>query len=281
MDLMDKQPIRMFPLNCIPPKDPPPGTPEPCIWQCHNCGQDYRISVTSRCIKCPSYNSSPPYKYLSGKSSDGGPTRTYQKSPLSCNHSPDSSSTTEAETSPTSRKYSKRPSITLSNYDYEFWNQYNDWKRFRLEYEARPERWESRIKRSFDGLDNAQRRAKRYKFEVEARTHLTVERLVRMLERKQNCEVDCNFPGQCHTERYEVLRKRPPKATGGPFHSTYYDEDEEEEEEAGKLPLCELLPQFDQEMTSPEDIDDDEDEIFAAYRRDVDAWCASTLAKSN
>lgn len=149
-----------------------------------------------------------------------------------------------------------------------------------MEYEARPESWESRIKRSFDGLDSAQRRAKRYKFEVEARTHLTVESLVRMLERKQNCEVDCNFPGQCHTERYEALRKRPPKATRGTSHSTYYDEDDDEEEE-GKLPLCELLPQFDQEMTDPEDIDDDEDEIFVAYRRDVDAWYASTLAKSS
>ncbi|KAF4498486.1 hypothetical protein FAGAP_5337 [Fusarium agapanthi] len=266
----------MFTLNCIPPKEHPGGAPVPILWQCHGCNQEYKLSVTSRCIKCPSYNSNPPYKYLSGKSSDGRPTREYQESPLSDNNSPDSRFTAEA--SPPSRKYSKRPSLDLYNYDYEFWSQYNDWKRFRSEYEARPERWESRIKRSFDGLDSVQGRAKRYKFEVESRTHLTEERLERMLERKQNCELDCDYPSQCHSERYEALMKSPQKVIGGKFHPTFYDEDDEK---AGKLPLCELLPQFDQEMTTPEDIENDEDEILAAYKRDVDAWYASTPPKSS
>ncbi|KAG5764059.1 hypothetical protein H9Q72_007841 [Fusarium xylarioides] len=269
----------MFTLDCIPPEDPPGGTPTPYKWQCHRCNQEYKLSVTSRCIKCPSYNSTPPYKYLSGESSDGGPTRQYQQSPLSGNNTPDSRSTTGTEMSPKSRKYSKRPSRELYNYDYEFWDRYNDWKRFRSEYEARPESWESRIKRSFDGLDSVQGRAKRYKFEVESRTCFTEERLERMLQRRQNCELDCNYPSQCHRERYEAFMKTPSKVTGGTFHPTYYDD--EDDEMPGKLPLCELLPQFDQEITSPEDADEDEDEIFAAYKRDVDAWYASTLAKSS
>ncbi|KAG9506706.1 hypothetical protein J7337_000240 [Fusarium musae] len=197
----------------------------------------------------------PPYKYLSGESSDGGPSRQYQKSPLSGNGN--SRPTTETEKSPRSRKYPKRPSLELYNYDYEFWVHYNDWKRSRTEYEARPETWESRIKRSFDGLDSVQGRAKRYKFEVESRTYLTEERLERMLERRQNCEIDCNYPSQCHTERYEALMKSSEKATGGTFHPTNYDEDDE-------------MPDV-----------DDEDEIFAAYKRDVDAWYASTLAKTS
>ncbi|KAF5563019.1 hypothetical protein FNAPI_2887 [Fusarium napiforme] len=267
----------MFTLNCIPPEDPPGGTPLPILWQCHRCEQEYRVSVTSRCLSCPSYNSNPPYKYLSGESSDGGPTRKYRPSPLSGND--DSRFTTETEKPPKSRKYSKRPSLELYNYDYEFWFRYNDWKRFRSEYEARPESWESRIKRSFDGLDSVQGRAKRYKFEVESRTYLTEERLQRMLERRQNCEVDCNYPSQCHTERYEALMKSSEKVTGGTFHPTNYDD--EDDEMPGKLPLCELMPQFDQEITSPEDVDVDEDEIFAAYKRDVDAWYASHLAKTS
>ncbi|KAF5619088.1 hypothetical protein F52700_11948 [Fusarium sp. NRRL 52700] len=264
----------MFTLNCIPPEDPPGGAPVPILWKCDRCEQVYRLSVTSRCIKCPSYNSNPPYKYLSGTSPDGEPTREYQKSPLSGNNSPDSRST--AETSPPSRKYSERPSRDLFNYDYEFWGQYNDWKRFRSEYEARPEKWERRIKRSFDGLNSVQRREKRYKFEVESRTNLAEERLERMLERKQNCELDCDYFSQCHTERYEASMKNPQKVTGGTLHPPFYDEDDGI---AGKLPLCELLPQFGQEMTTPEDIENDEDEILAAYKRDVDAWYASTLGK--
>ncbi|EMT64688.1 hypothetical protein FOC4_g10007369 [Fusarium odoratissimum] len=194
----------MFTRNCIPPKDPPPGTPEPCVWRCHECGRKYKISVTSRCI------------------------REYRKSPLS-GSSPDGKSATKTRKSPTNRTYSKRPSPSVYNYDYEFWGQYNDWKRFGSEYEARPERWESRIKHNFDGKGSAPRRAERYKFEVETRTYFTEERLERMLKRKHNCELDCDYP------------------------------------------------RFDQEITSPEDVDD-EDVIFAAYKRDVDAWYASTLA---
>jgi hypothetical protein len=253
--IMDKQPIRMFTRNCIPPKDPPPGTLEPCVWRCPECKQEYRISVTSRCIKCPSYNSKPPYKYISSDDLNG-------------------ESTTETRQPRRSRKFSKRPSPLVYEYDYEFWAQYNDWKRFRSEYEANPKKWERRIKRNFDGRGSAQRRAKRYKVEVITRTLFTEDRLKRMLKRKHNCELDCDYPSQCQTERYEASRKIPPKTTIGALHPPWYGEGEEN---AGKLPLCELLPQFDQEITSPEDIDD-EDEIFAAYKRDVDAWFASTQA---
>ncbi|EXM09830.1 hypothetical protein ACKRZS_000132 [Fusarium odoratissimum] len=271
--LLDKQPTRMFTRNCIPPKDPPPGTPEPCVWRCHECGRKYKISVTSRCIRCPSYNDKPPYMYLSGNSPDGQPTREYRKSPLS-GSSPDGKSATKTRKSPTNRTYSKRPSPSVYNYDYEFWGQYNDWKRFGSEYEARPERWESRIKHNFDGKGSAPRRAERYKFEVETRTYFTEERLERMLKRKHNCELDCDYPSQCQTERYEASRKGSRKVTGGKVHPPRYGDDKGN---AGKMPLCELLPGFDQEITSPEDVDD-EDVIFAAYKRDVDAWYASTLA---
>jgi hypothetical protein len=57
-----------------------------------------------------------------------------------------------------------------------------------------------------------------------------------------------------------------------------YDEDEEDQ---GKLPLCGLLPEFDQEMTSPEDIDD-QDEILAAYEaQEQNEWFAAPRSNSD
>ncbi|KAF4949682.1 hypothetical protein FGADI_8745 [Fusarium gaditjirri] len=285
--LLEKQPIRMFARNCTPPKDPPLVTPEPGVWECHKCKQRYKISVTSRCLWCPSYNSTAPYMYLSGDSPDGAPTRKYRKSPLSRNIT-NAESTKKSKKSKTTRKsrtnrvYSERPSPSMKNYDYEFWGQYNDWKRFRSEYEDSPERWETRIKRSFNnGLDSAQRRAKRYKFEVERRTSITEERLDRMLKRKHNCELDCDYPGQCQTELEEEVRKRARKEKD-PRGKMYIMLVDQFGKRAGKLPLCKLLPRFDQEIVSARAVGDDDAELFAEFQEDADdchAWRASTLAR--
>lgn len=50
----------------------------------------------------------------------------------------------------------------------------------------------------------------------------------------------------------------------------------EDGEDVGKLPLCGLVPEFDQEITGSEDLDN-EDEILAAYEDDEkDDWFATS-----
>ncbi|KAF9784867.1 hypothetical protein IL306_006550 [Fusarium sp. DS 682] len=240
--IMDKQPVRMFTRNCIPPKDPPPGEPVPCTWRCTTCNEQYKLSITSRCLECQSTKR----------------TRTKRRR-------------SDAPTSAPSRrqKVPRRVYPTIDDFDYEFWAIHNDWRRFRSAYERNPQKWERRINHNLEGVSSTQRRARRFKIEVKTRTQFTENRLKRMLRNGHNCELDCDYPSQCQTERYEASTKEILPVTNGRLHPTWYDEEDV------KLPLCELLPEFDQEMPMPEDVVN-EDEILAAYKRDVDAWFASS-----
>jgi hypothetical protein len=111
--------------------------------------------------------------------------------------------------------------------------------------------------------------------ETKRRTEMTQHRLERILSNTYNCEIDCDYPSQCHSERFEAFMKRPDDVIAGKMAMgiPVYGEDGND---IGKLPLCGLIPEFDQEITDPEDLDD-EDEILAAYEdNEQDEWFATS-----
>jgi hypothetical protein len=96
-----------------------------------------------------------------------------------------------------------------------------------------------------------------------------------MLSNTHNCEIDCDYPSQCHSERFEAMMNRPDEVVTGTMSMgiPVYGEDGRN---IGKLPLCGLIPEFDQQMTEPEELDN-EDEILAAYEDDEkDDWFATS-----
>ncbi|KAF4344872.1 hypothetical protein FBEOM_1158 [Fusarium beomiforme] len=124
---------------------------------------------------------------------------------------------------PRRRSVVRRVYPTIGDFDFEFWAIHNDWRRFRSAYGKNPQKWERRIKRNFDRVSSTQRRVMRSKLEVKTRS-------------------------QCHTERFEASKKEASRVTNGTLHPTKYGEG------GVKLPLCELLPEFDQEIIIPEDV---------------------------
>ncbi|KAF5027437.1 hypothetical protein F66182_458 [Fusarium sp. NRRL 66182] len=233
----------MLTRNCTPPMSPPIGTPEPLIWYCHSCSMAYKLSVTRRCLRCTS------------------------------------TQMTNVSYSPAAKRRRRlhnrrlRSIPTAESHDYEFWTARNDWRRFRTFYEANPEAWKRRTMRDLAGALGRERRAKKSKIETWRRFEITKGRLERMLSMTHSCEKDCDYPSQCHSERYEAYMKNPKKVVGPvkPIASPNKNDDGEDE---GKPPLCGLLPEFEQEVTDPEEVDD-HDEILRAYESQ-DEWFATS-----
>ncbi|SPJ71305.1 uncharacterized protein FTOL_01033 [Fusarium torulosum] len=251
--ILTNPPPSMLTRKCIPPTTPPPGKPASWMWTCERCKISYKLAVTRRCLHCDST------RLLRNVKSIGA-------------------SITKA--SIRRRRLDRLRRIPVAeNHDYDFWSVQNDWRRFRSIYMADPEAWKRRTMRDLAGSSGAVRRAKKFEIETNRRTEITQDRFQRMLNCTHSCESDCDYPSQCHTERYQVFQKNPNMVAGHvEIFAPTYDEDEEDQ---GKLPLCGLLPEFDQEMTSPEDIDD-QDEILAAYEaKEQDEWFAAPRSSSD
>ncbi|KAJ4261664.1 hypothetical protein NW762_007102 [Fusarium torreyae] len=163
-------------------------------------------------------------------------------------------------------------------HDYDFWTAHNDWRRFRSAYEASPQAWRSRTMHDLAGYSGRERRIKKSQVETDRRTEITQARLERMLSETHSCEQDCDYPSQCHMERYQAFRRDPSKVIGAVRPPATVDDAVDQ----AKLPLCGLLPEFDQHMTSPEEIDDF-DEILLAYenQEQFDDWFVTSQHPSD
>ncbi|KAF4970711.1 hypothetical protein FSARC_2342 [Fusarium sarcochroum] len=239
----------MLTRNCTPPKSPPPGKPASWIWKCRRCSTTYKLSVTRRCLRC------------------------IETKMIGISH---------ASTAKRRRRLRAISSIPAADgHDYDFWTAHNDWRRFRSVYEASPEAWRRRTMRDLAGTSGRERRIKKSQVETERRTEITQGRLERMLSLTHSCEQDCDYPSQCHTERYQAFLRDPSKVVGA-VQPTATPDDSDNEEDQAKLPLCSLLPEFDQHMTSPEEIDDF-DEILIAYesQEQFDDWFATSQLPSD
>ncbi|KAM0351560.1 hypothetical protein ACHAPU_002568 [Fusarium lateritium] len=251
--ILTNPPPNMLNRNCIPPQNPPPGKPASWKWTCVRCKVSYKLAVTRRCLQCNSTRLFRDVKFIGASIS-----KSY-----------------------TRRRRLRKLGLTppADNHDYDFWSVHNDWRRFRSIYNTDPDAWNRRTMRDLAGSSSAARRAKKVEIETTRRSEITHDRFARMLNYTHSCEVDCDYPSQCHTERWEAFQKDPSMVTGDvEIFAPVYDEDEEDQ---GKLPLCGLLPEFDQDITSPEDIDD-QDEILAAYEaQEQDEWFAAPQPNSD
>ncbi|KAF4994923.1 hypothetical protein FGRMN_5473 [Fusarium graminum] len=251
--ILTNRPPNMLTRKCIPPKTPPPGKPASWKWTCDRCKVSYKLAVTRRCLHCNSTRLFRDVKFI-GASITKPSTRRRRLNKL-------------------------RYIPSADNHDYDFWSVHNDWRRFRAIYKTDPEAWKRRTMRDLAGSSSAVRRAKKVEIETTRRSEITQGRFTRMLNYTHSCEFDCDYPSQCHTERYQAYQKDPSMVTGHvEIFAPVYDKDEEDQ---GKLPLCGLLPEFDQEITSPEDIND-QDEILAAYEaQEQDEWFSAPRPNSD
>ncbi|GKU11596.1 unnamed protein product [Fusarium langsethiae] len=239
----------MLSYSCIPPVSPPPGKPASWTWQCRYCNSTWKLAVTRRCLLCTKTKTVGGSKMIGrSRTSPGRRQRSIKKH---CGTRP------------------------AENHDYSYWITHNDWRRFRTAYKADPEDWRRQNKHDLSPLRGEKRRVMKAHIETRRRTEITQQRLERMMNNTHNCEIECDYPSQCHTERFEAFMSRPDDVVAGTMTMgiPVYDEDGQD---VGKLPLCGLVPEFDQQITDPEDLDN-EDEILAAYEDDEkDDWFATS-----
>ncbi|KAM0428577.1 hypothetical protein ACHAPT_006938 [Fusarium lateritium] len=226
-------------LTATPTPKPPFGTPPPWQWRCKHCKTFYNIAVTRRCLICT-------------ESAYTGKSWTNRKDRL--------------------RRIRRNNRIPLGEFDYEYWTTYNDWRRFRVAYESDPTGWKRRTSRELKATTtNRERRIVMRRLERKRRIEITDKRGKRFIKNTYSCEKDCDYPSQCHQERWAAYKRTfrsgirdPSGQVVGTLWPPSYDEDEP------KSPLCGLLPELEPDMegditmTSPESIDDD-DEIISAY----------------
>lgn len=164
--------------------------------------------------------------------------------------------------------------IPLGAFDYEYWTRYNDWRRFRSAYEKDPEGWKRRTEKEINDSEGRERRALMWHLERKRRIEITEERRSKFIKGTYSCDKDCDYPSQCHHERWAANQllstlKCPGQVVGRLFPPW--------KDEAPKSPLCRLLPELeldkdgDMTMTSPESVTsperiDDNDEIIIAYK---------------
>ncbi|KAM6538282.1 hypothetical protein FALCPG4_000157 [Fusarium falciforme] len=220
-----------------PPSTPPSKSTALWYWHCKRCDTDYNISVTRRCLDCTA-------------------TGYIGKSP----------------SSPEARRcrIMRTNMVPLSAFDYEYWATYNDWRRFRSAYEKDPSGWKRRTGREPKGSVGRERRALMTQLERKRRIEITEERRTKFIKATYSCEKDCDYPSQCHRERWAAYTRMTSglkcpggQVVGGGLRAPCEDDEP-------KSPLCRLLPELEMDiegditMTSPESIDDD-DEIINAY----------------
>ncbi|KAJ4320316.1 hypothetical protein N0V84_005917 [Fusarium piperis] len=220
-----------------PPPTPPFNSPALWHWRCQGCNTVYKLSVTRRCLECTETT------YV-GKS----------RSPPNARR----------------RRIRRYNRIPLGAFDYEYWTTYNDWRRFRSAYDKDPSGWKHRTGKELNGSVGRERRGLMQQLERKRRIEITKERRSRFIKATYSCDKDCDYPSQCHQERWAAYMRMSSglKCPGGQVVGTLLPPSEEEDEP--KSPLCGLLPELeldmdgDMAMTSPESIEDD-DEIVNAY----------------
>ncbi|CEI65450.1 hypothetical protein FVEN_g6137 [Fusarium venenatum] len=245
MTILETPPPNMLSYSSTPPISPPPGKPASWTWTCRHCRSTWKLAVTRRCLRCIKT------KTVGGSKMIG-----------------------RSHTSPERRQHSikkYRGTRPAENHDYDHWTIHNDWRRFRSAYNAAPDEWRRQNKRELAALRGERRRVMKAQIETRRRTDMTQQRLERMLSNTHNCEIDCDYPSQCHSERFEAMMNRPDEVVVGTMSMgiPVYGEDGRN---VNKLPLCGLIPEFDQQMTDPEEVNN-EDEVLAAYEDDEkDDW---------
>lgn len=220
----------------IPSPTPPFNSSPLWYWHCERCNTSYSISVTRRCLECTA-------AVYVGKSRSSPKARR--------------------------RRINMNNMIPLGSFHYEYWTTYNDWRRFRSAYEKDPHGWKRRTGKELEGSVSKERRALMRQLERKRRIEITEERRAKFINATYSCEKDCDYPSQCHRERWAVHTRTVlglycpgGQVVGGVRPPCEGDEP--------KSPLCRLLPELEMDiegdisMTSPESIDDD-DEIINAY----------------
>lgn len=233
----------MLSYTCAPPETPPAVKPPSWVWECPRCRRTWKLAVTRRCLKCTMTETVGGSKMIGISRSD-----KWKRSQGLEKH---------------------RGIRTAKTHDYDYWTIHNDWRRFRSVYKADPEAWRRHTDSKLSGLGGKTRRVMKVQIEKSRRIEMTQQRLERMLKCAHNCEIDCDYPSQCHWERYEAHLQRPDEVIIGNMSMgiPVYAEDDD----IGKLPLCGLLPEFDLKTTDPEDLDN-EDEILIAYEDQQQDW---------
>ncbi|KAF2971449.1 hypothetical protein GQX73_g2068 [Xylaria multiplex] len=141
-------PSRLHLRNILPssPEEPPimpppPRTPRAWVWQCHNCHSVYKLACTRRCLEC---------------------------SHIYCVSNPNSSSK-----STRGKKRRRKTGLCAAEFDYVGWEQWGQWRRKVLGYEATG------------------------RCETEARDHA-------FLSKSHDCSIDCDSPSECCHRRFEL-----------------------------------------------------------------------------
>lgn len=220
-----------------PSPTPPSKPPALWYWRCKRCNTEYKISITRRCLDCTATG------YL-GKSLSSPEARR--------------------------RRIRRMNIVPLGNFHYEHWATYNDWRRFRNAYEKDPSGWKRRTGRELKGSVGKERRALEHRLKRKRRIEITEERRTKFIKATYSCEKDCDYPSQCHQERWAAYTRMISglKCPGGQVLGGLVRPPCEDDEP--KSPLCRFLPELEMDiegditMTSPESIGDD-DEIINAY----------------
>lgn len=220
-----------------PPSTPPFNSHAPWHWQCRACNTAYKLSVTRRCLVCTE-------TIYTGRSHT--PPRVRR------------------------RRIRRNSKVPLGAFDYEYWTTYNDWRRFRSAYRKDPAGWKRLTERELKGTAGGERRSLMRRLERKRRIEMTEERRSRFIKATYSCQEDCDYPSQCHQERWAAYMRMSSglECPGGQVVGRLLAPSEEEDEP--KSPLCALLPELeldmdgDMTMTSPESIQEN-DEIINAY----------------
>ena len=167
-----------------------------------------------------------------------------------------------------------RASRRARKHDYDYWTVHNDWRRFRSVYKADPAAWKRRTDNELFELRGKERRVMKVQIEKSSRTEMTQQRLERMLNNTHNCDIDCDYPSQCRSERYEadlqefddvVLRNMAMKIPNP----------DDDGFTIGKLPLCGLIPGFSPKTTDAEDLDSEDETLVADEDQQEDRFATS------
>ncbi|KAH7179517.1 uncharacterized protein B0J16DRAFT_387347 [Fusarium flagelliforme] len=250
-EILKTPPPNMLSYTCAPPETPPAAKTPSWFWKCRLCRSQWKLAVTRRCLKCAKTKTVGGSKMIGLSRSD-----TWIRE---------------------DRLDKNRTSRRARKHDYDYWTVHNDWRRFRSVYKADPEAWKRHTDSELFKLKGKERRVMKVQIEKSRRTEMTQQRLERMLKNTHNCDIDCDYPSQCHSERYEadlqeyddvILRNMVMKIPN-PADDGY---------SIGKLPLCGLVPDFvrlSPKTTDAEDLDS-EDETLVAYEDQQEDWFATS-----
>ncbi|RBR23380.1 uncharacterized protein FIESC28_03856 [Fusarium coffeatum] len=247
-EILKTPPPNMLSYTGAPPETLPAAKPPSWFWKCSLCRSRWKLAVTRRCLRCTKTKTVGGSKMIGLSRSD-----EWQRN---------------------NRLDKHRASRRAKKHDYDYWTVHNDWRRFHSVYKADPEAWKGRTDSELFKLKGRERRVMKVQIEKSRRTEITQQRLERMLNNTHNCDIDCDYPSQCRSERYEadlqefddvVLRNMVMKIPN-PDDDGYT---------IGKLPLCGLIPGFSPKTTDAEDLDSEDETLVADEDQQAD-WFATS-----